>query len=159
MAQKDPINGETVSRRHLTTYQEYLVQKNITDDLPPAERIKKVADLCRVFAAGAQHLSDNLQPGEIEKRVTYHEGVPCSIDAMQLMLEEDAHVVSLIGSCVKDMARFKESKMNGASVEFQACSEIYLEQKERLKAGRKALAGLLHPEKTANSGFDLRMVS
>jgi hypothetical protein len=57
------------------------------------------------------------------------------------------------------MARFKESKMNGASVEFQACSEIYLEQKERLKAGRKALAGLLHPEKTANSGFDLRMVS
>jgi hypothetical protein len=49
------------------------------------------------------------------------------------------------------MGAFPECKMNGASVEFQACANILLEQKQRLEAGKIALAGLLHPEPANDS--------
>ena len=145
MAQSKPLNGEEIPRRKITTYQEYLAQKNITDDLPPSERIKKIADLCRVFEMGAKHLSDNLQPGEIERRIGRCEGVTSDLQEMIMFCTEDEHVVGLIESCVRDMGRFEECKMNGASVEFQACANILLEQKQRLETGKIALAGLLHP--------------
>jgi hypothetical protein len=151
MAQSRPLNGEETPRRCLTTYSEYLAQKNITEDLPAAERIARIAGLCRIFEMGANHLSENFQPGELEKRIGKHDGVPSSSDEMVRMFTEDEHVVDLIECCIKDMARFEESKVNGAALEFQVCSQILFEQKARLEAGRKALAGLLHADPVAGA--------
>jgi hypothetical protein len=143
MGMREPPSVEAKAPRRRTTFEEYLQKNNITPDLPPEERLARVATLCRIFLNGAQHLSENLQPGEIERRIDTLDGIPCTIDTMTAMLQENEHVVGLMERCVQDMDTNPLSKINGTSFVFAECSRICTEQRQKLETGRDALAAVL----------------
>lgn len=157
MAQRELTNGEGKPRRPMTPFSEYKRRYGITDSLSPEDQMKKLTGLFDMLANCAQHYSDNLQPGAIERRITKDEGVPSSPEEMETFLQQDAHTVKLMHDCIEAMRDNPLSKVNGTSCEFARRSQILAEETIRLKTGRKALAGLLHPEKQYGSGQSPRM--
>jgi hypothetical protein len=143
MNMRETASGEAEARRQKATYEDYLLRNQITTDLPRAERMEKVAKLCRTFQDGAQRLSENLQPAEVKGRIGNCDGIPCTQKQMIKILEENEHVVGLMARCIEDMYVNPLSQVNGTSIMFKACSEGFIEQQRRLEIGRKALAGLL----------------
>ncbi len=157
MAQRELTNGEAMLHRQMTPFSEYKRRFNITDDLSSEERMKKLGGLFDILANCAQHYSDNLQPGAIERRITKDDGVPSSPEEMQTFLRQDAHTVKLMHDCIEEMRSNPLSRMNGTACEFARRSQILAEETIRLKTGKKALAGLLHPEKQSGSGQSLQV--
>ena len=115
-------------------------RRGITGDLSPVERMEKLHGLFTILAASTHAISDNLQPGELQRRLNGN----VHLTDMAILLDENEHAVELLHDCVEEMRRCPLSQVNGTSLAFSECNRIYKEEAQRLETGRVELAGLLH---------------
>ncbi len=147
MGQSYPINGGTTSCRRKSTLEEYKQRKGITDDLHPAEKIEKLHLLFKALAASTHAISDNLQPGELQRRLADPK-VSISEENMEELLDENIHAVELLRDCVREIAHCRPLHVKGTVTVFTACNKTYHDEAKRLETGIKELGDLLHSKKS-----------
>jgi len=141
MGIRETMDGAAQPNSGKASFEDYKKIFGITPSIPPEERLTRLVNLCRVFGRGAHSISDNLQPTELEKRIGVHDRVPCNLDQMLSMCAESGKIITHMDSCLQEIyiipAQFKQPEL------FEECSGIYLEEKKRMIAGKRALSDYL----------------
>lgn len=150
MMMRELENGEAAPRRKKASFEDYMVRKGINDNLPPEQRMEKLHALFMCFAGASAAILDNLQPGELTRRLSDPQNV-CTTAQMKSLLEEGDNAVGLLARCVDEMAKSPLSRVNGTSLAFAQCSSIFATEQERLETGKREFAGLFLPSGNAAS--------
>lgn len=149
MAQKAPVNENASSSSPKYGFQHYKNMSGITDDLSPSEKLDRLHTLFKKLAAGTQAISDNLQPGELQRRLSKSNGQGVTPAQMKILLDENRHAIDLLRDCMLEMSLCTDTNRTAALAE---CSEIFKKESARLKAGIRAFNTVLSdnpvPDKT-----------
>lgn len=140
MVMRELTNGEAAPRRQRSSFEDYLVRKGINDTLAPDQKMAKLRTLFTCFKAASEAILDNLQPGELERRLD-DPSHPCKKSHMEALMAESDHAVGLMQQCVAEMAKNPLSQVNGTSVAFAECVAACEKEQIRLETGKREFAG------------------
>lgn len=139
-------NGEAAPRRQRTSFEDYMARKGINDTIPEDKKMEKLRTLFACFKNASEAILDNLQPGELERRLN-DPAHPCKKAHMQALMDESHHAVGLMQRCVQEMAKNPLSQVNGTSIAFAECVEACEKEQIRLETGKREFDGRFLSEK------------